>query len=105
MQQKNDAKMETFATKNIAKIDKYKKNWTALLRRNIKQTWTLLKLTNTEKLNSTSMTEHKKTWTLLKFTNTKNWTALLPRRTKQKTTALCEPSNKHTQIQQKSNKR
>ena len=33
MQLKNDAKMGTFATKSITKIDKYKKNWTALLRK------------------------------------------------------------------------
>ena len=60
MQLKNDASMETFATKSITKIDKYKKkNGTALLRMNTKQKRTLLKLTSTKKLNSTSMTEHK----------------------------------------------
>ena len=38
---------------NIAKIDKYKKNWTTLLWRRTKKTWTLLKLKNT------FTTEHK----------------------------------------------
>ena len=50
MQLKNDANIETFTTKNITKIYKYKrkKNWTALLQWKTEQKWTLVNL-NTKK--------------------------------------------------------
>ena len=59
---------------NITKIDKYRKNWTALLPRNTKLTWTLLKLSIT-KIDKYKKNEKQfygrpqNTWTLLNIKN------------------------------------
>ena len=47
---------------NITKIDKYKKNGTALLYRSTKQTWAKLKLKNNKTEHDGAQSRHEHNW-------------------------------------------